>query len=71
MQKKKFELDKQLIQLNNKNGILQTTPDSISTFTFKVPTSYKIAYKTFCAKNNLSLTDAFKQAFSLLEEKHK
>jgi hypothetical protein len=70
MQKKKFELDKKLISLEEPTILSQSNNNSISTVTFKVPTTYKIKYKTFCAKHNLSLTDAFKEAFRLLEEKH-
>lgn len=75
MSKKKFSLTSDLVQIEPSKSDTNSTnkPSPISapkskrvTVTIATTEDFRTEIKTWCAKNNITLSDAFKKSFKLL-----
>ena len=80
MSKQKFKLTSDLVSVSTSPKEKTTTPPGLTgqketlapvkekrtTITVVLDDSFKIEIKTWCARNNITVADAFKESFKLL-----
>lgn len=67
MVKQKFNLDSSLIDLDRKNDYEEPSIQSV-TLTFRVSKSFRRDFKKLCLERNISMVEALRKGFLLLEK---
>jgi hypothetical protein len=76
MQKKKYDLTSDLVDLSSEENIIQekkvlipSTPKSIL-LTMSIDEELRAEFKSWCARHRLKMNEAFIKGFKLLKEKY-